>query len=359
MADALGGKSLFSIYAVFEKMKERSMPAKPATPPAGPSSGSTPAATTTPTATAGPSEADKKNADALKAQGNAAMAKKDFAAAVDYYTQALALAPKNTIYLSNRAAAYSSLGQHEKAIEDAQVAVDEDPTYTKAWSRLGLARFAVGDARGSMEAYKAGIEAEGNGGSEIMKNGYTTAKKRVEEEDAESATGSGDATRSGSPPAGGAPGGMPDLASLASMFGGGRGGPGGGGGGGMPDLSSIMNNPMFAQMAQNVMSNPALMQNMMNNPRVREMMDSFGGGGGDGEGRGGGMPDLGSLMQDPSIADLSVSPPPSRHFYSKGSLFLTGRKTSWVAALRVLVGALVAARKQLDSLFISPPHIFQ
>jgi small glutamine-rich tetratricopeptide repeat-containing protein alpha len=281
---------------VFEKMKEKSMPSKPATPPIG-----------TPTPT-GPSDADKKSADALKAQGNAAMAKKDFTTAVERYTQALELTPKNPIFLSNRAAAYSSLGQHEKAIEDAQVAVDTDPAYTKAWSRLGLARFAVGDARGSMEAYKAGIEAEGNGGSEIMKNGYQTAKKRVEEEDAESA-GSSDAARSSSPPSGAAQGGMPDLASLASMFGG-RGG--GGNGGGMPDFGSIMNNPMFAQMAQKFMSNPSLMQNMMSNPRVREMMDSLGGGGdGNGEGgRGGGMPDLGSLMSDPSIAELSVPPHP-------------------------------------------------
>jgi small glutamine-rich tetratricopeptide repeat-containing protein alpha len=65
-----------------------------------------------------------------------------------------------------------------------------------------------------------------------------------------------------------------------------------------------MNNPMFASMAQKVMSNPDMLNNLMSNPRLRGMMDSMGGGGG-GEGRGGGgMPDLASLMQDPTIADL-------------------------------------------------------
>jgi len=44
-----------------------------------------------------------------------------------------------------------------------------------------------------------------------------------------------------------------------------------------------------------------MMANLMNNPRLREMADSFGGGGGGG---GGGMPDLGSLMSDPSIAEM-------------------------------------------------------
>lgn len=250
--------------------------------------------------TSGPSEAEKAEAENLKGQGNAAMAKKDYATAIDLYSQALKLNPNNPIYLSNRAAAYSSTGNYDAAIVDAQIAVDTDPKYTKAWSRLGLARFAKGDARGSMEAYKAGIDAEGNGGSDIMRKGYETAKRRVEEEDC----ASDDDDNDSSPTArGGASGGMPDLSGLASMFGGGRGG-GGGGGGGMPDLGSIMNNPMFAQMAQNLMSNPDLMQGLMNNPRLRDMMDSVGGGGGGGGGGRGGMPDLSSLMQDPSIAEM-------------------------------------------------------
>ena len=81
----------------------------------------------------------------------------------------------------------------------------------------------------------------------------------------------------------------------------------------MPDLSSIMSNPMFASMAQNLMSNPEMMNNLMSNPRIRDMANQFGGGGAEagagagagGEGgRGGGMPDLSSLMQDPSIAEM-------------------------------------------------------
>jgi small glutamine-rich tetratricopeptide repeat-containing protein alpha len=90
---------------------------------------------------------------------------------------------------------------------------------------------------------------------------------------------------------------MPDLASMASMFGG-----GGAGGGGMPDLGSLMSNPMFASMAQNLMGNPEMMNNIMSNPRLREMANQFGGGGAGGSG--GGMPDLSALMSDPSIAEM-------------------------------------------------------
>lgn len=34
--------------------------------------------------------------------------------------------------------------------------------------------------------------------------------------------------------------------------------------GGMPDLSALMNNPMFASMAQNLMSNPEALQGILN-----------------------------------------------------------------------------------------------
>lgn len=110
------------------------------------------------------------------------MQQKNYAAAIDFYTKALEISPLNPIYLSNRAAAYSGQKEHELAKNDAELAVAADPKYTKAWSRLGLARFALGDAQGSMEAYQQGIEAEGSGGSEAMRKGYETAKKRYEEE---------------------------------------------------------------------------------------------------------------------------------------------------------------------------------
>lgn len=274
---AVGTQSLLSIYSVYEKLKA-------STGAAGSAAGAGDTASK-----AGPTEEQKKEAEGLKSKGNAAMAQKDYPTAIDLYTQALKIHPSNAVFLSNRAAAHSAAKDHASARIDAEAAVAVDPTYTKAWSRLGLARFALGDAKGAMEAYSKGIEYEGNGGSEAMKKGFETAKRRVEEMQAEEVS----LPRS-SPGAGtGGAGGMPDLGNLASMFGGG----GAGGAGGMPDLGSIMSNPMFASMAQNLMSNPDLMSNLMSNPRLREMANQFSGGGG--------MPDLNSLMSDPNIADMA------------------------------------------------------
>ncbi|KAF2762036.1 small glutamine-rich tetratricopeptide repeat-containing protein A [Pseudovirgaria hyperparasitica] len=292
MADALGGQNLLSIYSVYEKLKGRSTPSTE-----GPSSATEARPATPQTSATG--AGGKEEAEKLKGQGNAAMQKKDYKSAIEFYTKALDLTPLNPIYLSNRAAAYSGSQMHEEAKQDAEMAVAADPKYTKAWSRLGLAKYALGDAKGSMEAYKAGIDAEGSGGSDAMKRGYETAKRKYEEEAGD--VGAPDASR-GMP--GGGAGSMPDLSALAGMFGGG----GGAGAGGMPDLGALMNNPMMRQMAQNLMSNPDAMNNLMSNPRLREMAENFsGGGGGQGVnngGQGGGMPDLSSLMNDPSIAEM-------------------------------------------------------
>ncbi|KAL7821272.1 hypothetical protein V8C44DRAFT_314086 [Trichoderma aethiopicum] len=278
---AVGPQKLINVFSLYEKLKPKDDNSA--------STSSTSADQSSSSSVPEPTDAQKKEAESLKSKGNAAMAQKDYAAAIDLYTQALALHPRNAVFLSNRAAAHSAAKDHASARVDAEAAVAIDPSYTKAWSRLGLARFALGDPKGAMEAYQKGIEYEGNGGSDAMKKGYETAKRRLEELEAED---NAPASRGAGAGAGG--GGMPDFSNLASMFGGGG---AGGAGGGMPDLSSIMSNPMFASMAQNLMSNPDLMNNLMSNPRLRDMASQFS--------SGGGMPDLGSLMSDPNIAEMA------------------------------------------------------
>lgn len=280
VADAVGNQSLLQVYEAYDKLKAAAASASAAGGSgAGAGAGAGGAAAAAPE----PSSEQKKEAGALKSRGNSAMAQKDYAGAIDLYTQALRIHPANAVFLSNRAAAHSAAKDHAAARLDAEAAVAIDPTYTKAWSRLGLARFALGDPKGAMDAYEQGIRHEGNGGSDAMRKGFETAKRRVDEMQA-----SDDGlARAAAPAATPSPGGLPDL---------------GAGPGGMPDLGSIMSNPMFASMAQNLMSNPDLMSNLMGNPRLRDMANQFT--------SGGGMPDFSSLLSDPNIADMSVHPRP-------------------------------------------------
>ncbi|KAF7999407.1 hypothetical protein HF325_006083 [Metschnikowia pulcherrima] len=226
----------------------------------------------------------KAQADALKAEGNKAMAAKDFAAAVAKYTDAIALDPTNVVYLSNRAAAHSSALQHDKAVQDAEAAIALDNSFSKAYSRLGLAQYALGNAKEAMEAYKKGMEVEGAQPSEAMKRGYETAKKRVEEELENSISTTEPAAEQPAEGAargtGAGAGGLPDL---ASMF-----------GGGMPNISEMMNNPQVMQAAQSLMSNPGAMEGLMNNPMLRQMAQGMGGEGG-----------LEGLMNNPALQNIA------------------------------------------------------
>jgi len=288
VADAVGSQSLLSIFTVYEKLKAKGTAPSGAAAAAGESS-STGTSAKPPAPGAINPEAEK-----LKSAGNAAMQQKDYKTAIAKYTEALSYSPSNPIYLSNRAAAYSASGDHASAAKDAEIAVAVDPKYIKAWSRLGLARFAMGDARGSVEAYEKGIEYEGSGGSEAMKKGLETAKKelaRMEEEEEDLPEDSVDDAPGNSRGAGG----LPDLSNLAGMF-----GRGGGGAGGMPDLAGLMNNPMFAGMAQNLMRNPDALNSIMNNPMIQNLVNNRREGGG-------GMPDMSQIqqmMQDPALQNL-------------------------------------------------------
>ena len=65
------------------------------------------------------------------------MSAKKHDAAIESYTKAIALDPTNAVYFSNRAAAYSSKGDHAAAVEDGKRAIEVDPSFAKAYSRLG------------------------------------------------------------------------------------------------------------------------------------------------------------------------------------------------------------------------------
>ncbi|KAL8816936.1 MAG: hypothetical protein Q9191_008238, partial [Dirinaria sp. TL-2023a] len=201
MKEATGGQSLASIYSVFDGLKP---PKGTGNKSAGPSSSSTkeaaPSTSTDPTSSSAQeahpntsgtntTESSTPNAEAetFKSYGNAAMRKEDFQGAIDNYTKAINLCPTNAIYLSNRSAAYSQAKKHLQASTDAEMAVAADPKYTKGWSRLGFARLALDDAKGSVEAYEKGIEYEGGGGTETMKMSLEKAKARLEAREKEEA----------------------------------------------------------------------------------------------------------------------------------------------------------------------------
>ena len=82
-------------------------------------------------------------AERRKQLGNDAFKLGDYPQAVVEYSLSLDLSPGLHAVLSNRAACFLKLGEHEKALRDAEACVLLDPTFTKGKFRLGLALHAL------------------------------------------------------------------------------------------------------------------------------------------------------------------------------------------------------------------------
>ncbi|KAF9133053.1 hypothetical protein BGW39_010743 [Mortierella sp. 14UC] len=251
------------------------------------STASTPAAPAAPKS-AEPTAEEKKNAEDLKVAGNRKVNEKDYAEAIRLYGEAIVLNPKNAVYYANRyefrvssrlsAAAYSQMGDHQNAITDSLKAAEVDPSYSKAYSRLGHAYFSVGKYKEAVTAYEKGLTLEPN--NVTMKSSLATARTKARDNEVTPAPRSGGAGAG----AGGLPAGFPDLSAL------------GGGAGGMPDLASLMSNPALMNMAQQMMQSGAL-NNLMANPAMQQMAQRMM--------AGGERPNIEEMMRDPEIAEAA------------------------------------------------------
>lgn len=94
----------------------------------------------------GAKAAKEKKAEAVKGQGNKLLLAKDYEGAERCYTEALELSPEGPnshVYLCNRAAALCYLSRNDDAVVDCQESIDLNPSYAKAYTRLGYAYFQV------------------------------------------------------------------------------------------------------------------------------------------------------------------------------------------------------------------------
>lgn len=85
--------------------------------------------------------ANKEKSESLKQQGNTIFKDGDYEQSIKIYTEALDICPKvykneRAILYSNRAAAQKHIGERDTAIEDCTKAIELNPSYVKAYTRL-------------------------------------------------------------------------------------------------------------------------------------------------------------------------------------------------------------------------------
>uniref|UniRef100_A0A0D9WBI7 Uncharacterized protein n=1 Tax=Leersia perrieri TaxID=77586 RepID=A0A0D9WBI7_9ORYZ len=123
----------------------------------------------------------KDLAEFFKSKGNEFMRSKQHLKAVELYTSAIALSRKNAIYYCNRAAAYTLLNMFNEAVEDCLKSIEIDPNYSKAYSRLGSAYFALGNYHDAL--YKGYLKAsELDPSNENVRQNIEVTKKKLAEQ---------------------------------------------------------------------------------------------------------------------------------------------------------------------------------
>lgn len=116
-------------------------------------------ATTAPLATAVP-PAISAEAERLKNEGNELMKAERYREALEQYSRAVQIDPRNSVYFCNRAAAHFKLGEQEAAVADCTAALALQPDYGKAHGRLGLALTALDRHREARAAFARAAQLE-------------------------------------------------------------------------------------------------------------------------------------------------------------------------------------------------------
>ena len=82
--------------------------------------------------------------------------------AVDEYSKAIEIYPKNAVAYNNRGIVYYELGYYEKAIKDYDKAIEVDPNYAAAYTNRGIVFYELGQYEKAINDYDKAIELDSN-----------------------------------------------------------------------------------------------------------------------------------------------------------------------------------------------------
>ena len=100
--------------------------------------------------------------DELKQKGNDCIRQKNYAEAIEFYTQALGANPSSHAVYSNRSLAYSSVGDFERALQDATKCLDLAPTFARGYLRKAVALSGLMKYEDTMVAAQEGYKLRGS-----------------------------------------------------------------------------------------------------------------------------------------------------------------------------------------------------
>ncbi|CAF0728958.1 unnamed protein product [Brachionus calyciflorus] len=132
-----------------------------------------------------------EQAETFKNEGNVCYKEGKYKEAVDLYTQAIDLVPKNAAYYGNRAAAYFMLKKYKEVVNDSKVALSIDPKYVKGYLREGKAHLFLGDSQSAINCLQIAKSLEPSNAS-ITEDLHNCEAVKQFSEQAQNAFSSGD-----------------------------------------------------------------------------------------------------------------------------------------------------------------------
>ena len=120
-------------------------------------------------------EEGEEEAEALKAEGNKLVGRKDWAGAVEKYNQAIELNPTKATYYSNLALCYEKLDDRILFKETAMKCIEVDPDFIKGYYRLSKAYALLWEYDKQVDVLERGLAVE-SANEDLLKM-YKVAKQ--------------------------------------------------------------------------------------------------------------------------------------------------------------------------------------
>ncbi|KAF8165112.1 chaperone [Crassisporium funariophilum] len=182
------------------------------------------------------------DANTLKDQGNKAFAAKDYDKAIELFTEAIAIDPKNHVLWSNRSAAKAGKREWEAALSDADECIKANPSWAKGYARKGAALHGARRYDDAIAAFEAGIKLED---SAALRKGLQ------EVQDAKASSGSEEGMGLGKM--------FSDPNILGKLA-------------GNPRTQKYLADPAFVQKIQMIQKNPRMADSALQDPRMIDVL---------------------------------------------------------------------------------------
>jgi len=116
-------------------------------------------------------------AEKYKEKGNDEYKKGNYERAIEYYTYATEMDPKNHVYFTNRAMCYGQMKKWDKSLRDSDKAIALNKSWEKAWYRRGMALMALGQPKEAMEAFQTCMQLKPD--NDEFKKSFDAARREL------------------------------------------------------------------------------------------------------------------------------------------------------------------------------------